>query len=148
MGQMVTIACPHSWDLEVFARPLAGAVGDGAATYSNFRHQLQALDIEGRWKIILNEVSDDSAVAAEYAANDDLDEPFRQEASGLRFFTLRFDDLDVARQFLREIALIASSAREVLWIDTDYGWVIHSGEFLQEIARDDRWDWRRTLGEA
>jgi hypothetical protein len=65
----------------------------------------------------------------------------------LRLFTIRFDDLDVARRFLRDIAQEAVNQGETAWIDTDYGWVIHAWDLLKNTERDERWDWRKAASE-
>jgi hypothetical protein len=38
------------------------------------------------------------------------------------------------------------SRGESVWIDTDYGWVIHAWEFLKRTEEDARWDWRKPPG--
>jgi hypothetical protein len=146
MGQSVTLACPSSWHLESFATVLQALANDGGAQFSRFAGQLQVIAKDARWKLIVDEDSDSVAAAEDYATNDDLDERFRREVRGLRFFTIIFDDLDVTRRVLRTIAQDAVSRGESVWIDTDYGWVIHAWEFLKRTEEDARWDWRKPPG--
>jgi hypothetical protein len=97
--------------------------------------------------LIVNEVPEAAGAAAECEANGDLDERFRREVGTLRFFTIRFSDVDVARRSLREIALAAVRNGDTVWIDTDYGWVLHAWDFLRRTDQDPRWDWRYASDE-
>ncbi|MFO0641693.1 MAG: hypothetical protein U0183_20885 [Polyangiaceae bacterium] len=142
MGQSVTIACPSTWDLASFGEVFETIACDDAAKFSKFDDQVQVVAADARWKLIVNETSDAAAAAEEYATNDDLDERFRREVGTLRFFTIRFDDVDVTRRALRAIAQAAVSRGEIAWIDTDYGWVIHACDLLKRIDKNPRWDWR------
>ena len=142
MGQSVTIACPPTWDLAVVGKLVETAVCDAAAELSTFDDQVQVIARNRRWTLIVNEVQDAQAAAEEYVANDDLDERFRGDARTLRFFHIRFDDVDVARRSLRVIARAAVGKGESVWVDTDYGWVLHAWDYLRRTARDPLWDWR------
>jgi hypothetical protein len=121
---------------------------DDAVEVSRFDDQLQVVAKGARWKLILNEVPDTDAAAEEYASNGDLDERFRQEVALLRFFTIRFDDMDMARRVLRAIAQTAVTRGETAWIDTDYGWVIHASDLLRKVDENSRWDWRHAPEEG
>lgn len=107
MGQSVTIGCPTTWDLAVVGKLVETAVCDDAVELSTFDDQVQLIARKRRWTLIVNEVRDAQAAAEEYTANDDLDERFRGEARTLRFFSIRFDDVDVARRSLCAIARAA-----------------------------------------
>lgn len=148
MGQSVTIACPSNWRLACFATFLEAIAHDEVAEFSMFEDQLQIVARDVRWKLIVNEVSDTAAAADEYATSDDFDARFRRDVGALHFFTVRFDDVDVTRRFLRAVAREAVSRGDAMWFDTDYGWVIHAWDFLKRIDRDDRWDWRRPPAET
>lgn len=148
MGQSVTIACPSTWDLSSFGKFFDTIACDEAIKLSKFDDQLQAVAEDARWKLIVNEASDTAAAAEEYAANDDLDERFRREVGTLRFFTIRFDDVDVTRRLLRTIAQAAVSSGETSWIDTDYGWVIHARDLLKRTDQNPRWDWRQASDQS
>ena len=142
MGQSVTIACPSTWDLAWFGKVFESGACDDAANFSRFDDQLQLVADDARWKLIVNEGADAAAVAEEYATNDDLDERFRREVRTLRFFRIRFDNVDVTRRALRAIAQAAVSSGETAWFDTDYGWVIHATDLLKRTDQNPSWDWR------
>lgn len=147
MSQSITIACPSAWRLESFAKALEAIAHEQKSQLSKFDQQWQLIAEDHRWKLIINEVPDLAATAVEYATNDYLDERFRGEVGTLRFFTIRFDDVDVTRRFLRFIAQKAVSDGETVWIDTDYGWVIAASAFLKRTERDACWDWRKAPDE-
>ncbi len=148
MGQSITMACPPSWHLESFVEFLQAVARDEAAQFWKFDGQLEVTAKDARWKLLVDEHSDHAAVAEDYATNDDLDERFRREVGALRFFTIRFDDVDVTRRLLRAIAQKAVGHSETVWIDTDYGWVLHAWELLKRTGEDARWDWRRAPTEV
>jgi hypothetical protein len=129
--------------LSSFARFLAAIARDETAEFLNFGDQLQLVAKDARWKLVVNEVADTKAAAEEYGANDNLDERFRREVDALRFFVVRFDDVDMTRRLLRALAQEAVGHGESVWIDTDYGWVIHARDLLKRTARDACWDWRK-----
>ncbi len=143
MGQSITVACPLTWNLASFGTVFETIARDDAAKFSKFDDQLQVVAEGGRWNLIVNETSGATA-AEEYASNDDLDPRFRRELGTLRFFTIRFDDIDVTRRVLRAIAQAAVNSGETAWIDTDYGWVIHAWDLLKRIDQDPGWDWRHA----
>lgn len=142
MSQSIVIACPATWDLMAFGRFLDERAYDEPATFSAFEDQLQLVAKSGAWELIVNEVVDRDAAVEEYESNDDLDDRFRREVGGLRLFAVRFGDIDMARRMLRGVAREIVRQGGTAWIDTDYGWVIHAGEFLKKTDDDAGWDWR------
>jgi hypothetical protein len=69
----------------------------------------------------------------------------RDSGRGCRFFcflVVRFGEIDEARQFLCMVSLLAGVRGEIVWFDTDYGWVISSEEFLRAIDGNPAYDWR------
>ncbi len=144
MGQSITIACPSAWKLTSFSKFLEGIAHDERVVFSSFDDQLQIVAKDSRWKLIVSEVADRAAAVEEYASNADLDERFREEVVALHFFSVSFDDVDMARRLLRSVAQEFVRRCESAWIDTDYGWVIHARDLLKETANDPRWDWRKS----
>lgn len=147
MGQSTTIGCPQTWKLLSLAGLLRSIGDDYAGEFSMFDDQLQVVANDRRWNLIVNEMSDSTAAAEEYASNDDLDKEFRREAVGLRFFVVRFDNLEVTRRLLRAVVEAAVSGNETVWIDTDYGWVISGRDFLHATNKNPLWDWRSAPSE-
>lgn len=161
MGQAVIVACPLPLDLgllDPILRRIAADTGSRVQSVSTQQFQemarewgvdspargaeLQLMTDEQSWPLIVSDSGADPERAEDYATNEDLDERFRREIRGLRFFTVRFRDVDLTRRFLREVALQAVSRRDVVWFDTDWGWVISAADFLRRTDEDTRWDWR------
>ena len=143
MSQLVIIACPMIWSLGSFA-PYVEAIArqaEGACSITGGKASLQIRCDD--WSLVLDEMSRRESVAEGYASDPDFDPQFRAAAKDLRFFVLDFDNLEVARRLLQEIARDAVQRGESVWFDTDYGWVIHSAKLLKEIDDDPQWDWRR-----
>jgi hypothetical protein len=143
MGQTVVIACSLNWGLESFVSSLETVAREDAAEVLKFPGQVQASHASGSAIVVVSEFRDTTALAEDYATNDSLDARFRRDVGGLRFFSVRFNDVDTMRRFLRGLANEAAGRHEVFWIDTDYGWVISSGEFLKRTDEDPAWDWRK-----
>ena len=141
MGQSVTIAC--QWSLTSFSEFFAILSGVTGAHLSVVDEQLQLVESEAHWRLVLYQLSDEPLSAAEeYSSNEDIDQRFLQDLADLRFYIVRFNQFEVARQLLRLVCASAVARRERLWIDTDYGCVIHSADFLQRLEADPAWDWR------
>jgi len=142
MGQSVTIACP--WGLTSFNEFFTILSGATGARFSVFDDQIELVEDvdESKWSIVLCPFSNEPAVVDEYSSNEDIDLRFRLDLASLHFYDVRFSHFEVARELLRLVceAAVARSAR--LWIDTDYGWVIHSADFLQRLRANPAWDWR------
>lgn len=145
MGQSVTIACAPTWDLASLTQYVAAAALEAGATFTDYGHQLEVWSQDRYLMLIAYEVTDTRHQAfgiQDYATNELLDARFRQEVHGLRFLEIDFHDIDLTRRVLRAISEAAVSRGETAWIDTDYGWVIHVRDFLEETDADPRWDWR------
>jgi hypothetical protein len=143
MGQSVVFACPKNWDLARFAPILEDIARAQLATFVNFGAQLQ-LDSQDRgWTLTVREIVDKKLFIDGYVDNDLHDEAFREEVPNLRFFSVRFNNFDVARQLVYAFAKKVTSCEQSAWIDTDYGWVVSAAEVVTEIDGDARWDWRR-----
>jgi hypothetical protein len=142
MGQSISILCPMTWNLSRFGEFFESIARDQAAEFSAFDDQLQVVAKGLQWKLIVREASDQTAVAEEYASNDDLDTRFRGEVHALHCFTIMFDNVDMTRKLVRAIADAAVNGSATVWIDTDYGWVIHARDFLKRTDQDPGWDWR------
>lgn len=146
MGQSVVIACPLTWDLSSFAASLQRIAVDEDATLTKFDDEFQ-MNGDGWW-LSVEGVSDSALWAEDYATNELLDARFRTAARSLCFFTIRFQDVDVTRRILRLLAHHAESGGEVIWFDTDYGWVIDSRDFVTRTDQDPCWDWRHPADET
>jgi|GEM_PF-4590599 len=152
MPQSIVIACQPRWELASFARFLEAIARDEAAEFSALDDQLQVI-AKGEgwrliWSVIVKECTDRAEIAAEYETFDvfdDADERFRQEVDKLRFFVVRFNNIDVTRRFLSAIARDILGRGETAWIDTDYGWIIHMSDFLKKTEEDANWDWREHI---
>lgn len=142
MPQWVVAACPASWSLESFTESLTSTGMREAAVLRRTSNQVELTAKDESWNIVVSEVTNPSDAVADYTANDELDERFRGALRGLRFFAVRFQNLDLARRLLRRIAQAAAIRNDDLWIDTDYGWVIHGRDFLRRTDEDPGWDWR------
>lgn len=104
--------------------------------------QLQLLASDGRMLVSVNEVIDPALAVEEYGTNERLDDDFRRAVGSLRFFIVRFRDLNMVRRLLRGLAESIERRAQDAWIDTDYGWVIHTRDFLRRTDEDPGWDWR------
>lgn len=152
MGQSVTIACAATWDLASLGVLIEAAARDAGAKFAQHGDQvnvaamvtIDGLLMHADWLIIADEVVDTAFAIEDYGTNEFLDERFRREVPGLKFFDLRFHDVDLTRQVLRAFSLAAVSRGETGWIDTDYGWVIHVRDFLKKTDEDPHWDWRHA----
>ena len=141
MGQSVTIACSSRWELANFEEFLKPELYEEPAVLSAFPGQVQ-LVASGMWTIVVNQVAAPADAAEEYASNEDLDIQFRHAVRALRFFVVRFSDINPTRILLREFARAATTQHESAWLDTDYGWVISVDDFLHRLAENSTWDWR------
>jgi len=150
LDESFTIACQPRWELASFAGFLETIARDEAAEFSAFDKQLQAVAQREAWRLLVNEDTNWLDIATDYATFDvfnDPEERFLREADKLRFFRVRFDDIDVARRFLSAIAGNVLSRGETAWIDTHYRWIIHMSDFLKKTEEDANWDWRKNLDE-
>jgi hypothetical protein len=147
MPQTVIIAAPKNWGLAEFETILGRFESSLSATLSIFEEQIQLVEHNQEWHVVVTELDDRTGVAADYQSNSDLDDKFRENAQNLSFFCLRFNDFFVAKRIVFEIARTAVQSGADLWIDTDYGWVIHAWEFVARASRDPQWDWRMAVSE-
>lgn len=152
MGQSVTIACATTWDLAALGALIEVAARDAGARFAHVGDQVNVAALEiidgflmhAGSLLVADEDMDTAFAIEDYGTNEFLDERFRREVPGLKFFSLRFGDLDLTRQVLRAFSVAAVSRGETGWIDTDYGWVIHVRDFVKMTDEDPRWDWRHA----
>ena len=142
MGQSAAIICVPIWDLASLSALVEVAARDAGARFLDYGHQCEVRSQDGYLMLLADEYADTAFAIEDSATNEFLDERFRDEVHGLKFFTLRFHDVDVTRQVLRAFAQTAMSRGETGWIDTDYGWVIHVRDFVKKTDDDPHWDWR------
>jgi hypothetical protein len=144
VAQFVTIACSPSRNLLSFKPYLESLTRGGMAEFRAIAGHIQVVAKRSEWHLIVDEYARAAAATAaeQCAKNPALDQRFRQECRGLRFFGLRFDNIDAARAVLRAFARDAVSRAESAWIDTDHGWVIHAWDFFKRTQQDRHWDWR------
>jgi hypothetical protein len=93
--------------------------------------------------VALSEFSDPDAAALDYESNEDLDDTFRRDVLGLRFYSLRFNNLCAVKRVVFDLVTRLNVLGMDSWIDTDYGWVIRGAEAVARMNRDPSWDWRK-----
>jgi hypothetical protein len=142
MGQSATIMCAPTWDLASLSAMVEVAARDAGARFLDHGDQLEVWSQDGYLMLVADEDADTAFAVEDFATNEFLDERFRLEVHGLKFFTIRFHDVDVTRQVLRAFSQAAVSRGETGWIDTDYGWVIHVQDFVRKTDDNPHWDWR------
>jgi hypothetical protein len=146
MPQTVIIAAPKNWAMAEFETILGRFESSLSATLSIFEEQIQLVEHNQKWHVVVTELNDRAGAVADYESNGDLDDKFRENAQSLSFFCVHFNDFFVAKRIVFEIARAAVQSGADLWIDTDYGWAIHAREFVARASRDPQWDWR--MGES
>jgi hypothetical protein len=146
MGQSIILLCPERWDILSFEPTLECVARSRAAAVVRFERQLQ-VESKGSGSVLtLREIADRKMCIDDYFENDAPHDPLLHEAvAGMRFYSVGFSDLELARQFIYAFAKTVISTGQHAWVDTDYGWLVSAADVVKEIDRNPMWDWRSAM---
>jgi hypothetical protein len=105
MSQSVVLACPAACDLPCLSAVMDRTARNLSASFLGGDSDVQIVDADRSFYVVLSEVRDRDGVALEYESNEDLDAAFRREVLDLRFYSLDLNDFGTAQRVLFDLLL-------------------------------------------
>lgn len=141
MSQSFVLIIPGAWTIT----RIHAALESGNVPFSHIEgdNEIQAIHDNGPW-LTISMIRDQRECEVDYQTNELLDESFRRQVGGSSFWYVNYNDIDLAKHALRNIASNVLVESDASWMDTDYGWVISLEEVAHNLAESSSWDWRHS----